>query len=1246
MKRILGLDLGIGSIGWALINKAETIDENSSIIHLGSRIVPLRTDETTGFTKGKGETLCSQRTAKRSVRRANARFKQRRSKIALILGMVGLPTEISLLTLSPLDIWKLRSEAPERKLSPEEISRIIYHINQRRGYKDSKADGIETTKSDYLKELRSRASEAENKNQTPGQYFYEKLKESIYTTPKGKGCSYKIKEQVFPRLSYEKEFHKILKKQQEFYPEMLNDKNISLLSDAVFYQRPLKSCKHLVSICEFEKTTVSDNNGNIIKVGPKVAPISSPISQIERIWEAVNNISLKNYKNKKKEKLANDSAIPGLIEESRLDSYKYPISPEERLEIFKYLDTNDVMTGIQLLKILGLKKDDGFTPDKIALRGIKGNFTKFKIIEALGNIPNKEDLIRFDIKLEDTKIIDKESGEIIQKVSSDYLRQPLYRLWHTLYTIDDYEVLKKVLCEKFDINDEETVEKLFRIDFRGKGYASKSAKFMCKIIPLLMQGYKYSDACEVLGINHSDCITKEANEQRVLESTLSLLKKNELRQPVIEKILNNMVHQINAIMEEYGPIDEIHVEMARALKQNKEEREKESTRINALERENRLISDKISGEIGLRPTRNRIQKFRMYNESQGQCMYCGKIIGIKEFLSGIDAEKEHIIPRSLFFNDSFSNKVCACRYCNATKGQQTGYDFMRNKSDDEFNSYIDRVEELYGKYKSSKGKDGISKTKHDLLLTSRNEIPENFLDRDLRQTQYIAKKAISMLKNICREVFPTTGSVTSYLRHLWGYDEILHNINLPIYTKADQTEFVKFDENGVSVTKERIKNWSKRFDHRHHAIDALVIALTTRAQIKRMNTLNALSQDENKEGKKQNLDKWAKEQFHFTYQEVKDKVINIIISLKVGKKTATLGKRSEFKKGKRSVVQHNILVPRGPLTEETIYGKIKQIIKDQPLNVLFSNPDIIVDSAVKRAVEERLLEYGGDIKKSVASIKKNALVNNCTKQLIERADCFNLEIVVRKSLDSITLKNKDKIVDIRIRELVNQRFEEVGNNDKRFQQSLADAPIFLDKSHNIPVKKVRIFTGLKENSVVSVKKDNAGKNIGFAKYGSNHHIAIYENKEGNLLESVVPFMEAVNRRLNNISEIVTDPDKLWKELANREINQEILAKLPPHDIKFKFSMQVNDMFILGLTNEEINEAMLNKDYSTLSTHIYRVQKLSSWYYDFKRHTSTLSDTNNMQLNNGNYIRIRSEGKLHSLNPRKIKVDRIGRITLI
>lgn len=1246
MNRILGLDLGVGSIGWALIDMPEREDENGAIIGMGSRIIPLSKDETTGFTKGNGETLCSQRTAKRSIRRMNDRFKQRRDKIKYIFNEIGIQENPSLLKLSPIEMWRLRAKAAgEEKVTLEELARIVLHINSRRGYRDSKSDGVETSKSAYLESIRGRAGEAKSKNQTPGQYFYEKLKHSEYQTAKGKAYNFRIKEEVFPRKSYEDELSQILKFQQQFHPDVLNDLNVSLIQEAVFYQRPLKSCKHLVSICEFESRTYTNEKGEEVISGPRVAPVTSPLAQVCRMWEAVNNIQLKNYKNKQKIKSGN-STIPGLMEENPTDSFIYPINKNQREEIFNFLNSHESLKANDIFKILGLKKDDGFSPDKLSSKGIKGNQTRFLIGNAIKNIPDYERFLSFDLKIVDSGKVDETTGEMIQKISSDYLKEPLYRLWHTVYSIDDFDELKKVLKDKFNIEDEEAVVNLFNLDFRGKGYTNKSAKFMCRLLPYLMQGYKYNEACEILGINHSHSLTKEENKGRIILDELPLLKKGELRQPVVEKILNQLIHLVNNINKEYGKIDSIKVEMARTLKQSKEEREKDFLRINKLESENKKITSFLTNEMGMRPTRNRIQKVRMWRESANCCMYCGQPIGLKEFLSGIDAEKEHIIPRSLYFNDGFSNKVCSCRSCNSEKGQQTGYDYMKSRSPEKFNAYMDRVEMLYNKYKTSGGKEGISKTKHDLLLTSKEEIPQDFIERDLRQTQYISRKAIELLNEICRDVMPTSGSVTSFLRHVWGYDEILHYLNLPRFSKAGQTEIIEFEKKGNSIKEERIEGWSKREDHRHHAIDALVIALTTRGQIQRFNALNAESVDENEIWKKQNIEKWASGQFHFPFKNVCDETERIAVSFKSGKKVTTPGKRYVKKGGKRILAQTGIQVPRGPLTEGTVYGVIQHINPSQPLKFLFKNPEKIKNREIRNIILKRLSDYSGNESQAIQSIKKLPLLIKGDEKPVLEADCIEKEIVIKRPITSITLKNKDKIVDLKIREIVNKRFEATGNNDKSFLQSLEENPLFLDESHNIPIKKIRCYTGLSVDSVTPVKWNQDKNEIGFAKYGNNHHIAIYEDENGKWHETVVPMTHAVKRKLEGLPVIVTNPSETWNLLEKKkEIDENFISKFPLPGWKFKFSMQQNEIFILGLESQEINESLKKGEISHLTPHIYRVQRLSSWYYDFKRHDSTISATDNIQMENNNYIRVNSEGKFKSLNPTKIRINLLGQISL-
>ena len=136
-----------------------------------------------------------------------------------------------------------------------------------------------------------------------------------------------------------------------------------------------------------------------------------------------------------------------------------------------------------------------------------------------------------------------------------------------------------------------------------------------------------------------------------------------------------MINVVNAIIVQYGTIDEIRVELARELKQSKDERNESFKRNNKSQKENEDISKRIA-EYGIRSSRNRIQKYKMWNEAEQKCFYCGQPVNVEKFLAGTDIEIEHIIPKSLYFDDSFSNKVCSCQKCNHEKNNRTAYDYM------------------------------------------------------------------------------------------------------------------------------------------------------------------------------------------------------------------------------------------------------------------------------------------------------------------------------------------------------------------------------------------------------------------------------------------------------------------------------------------------------------------------------------------------------------------------------------------
>ncbi len=214
MKRILGLDLGTASIGWALVNEAENKNETSEIIKLGVRVNPLTVDEQTDFEKGRPLSVNADRTLKRGARRNLQRFKQRRKNLIEILISNGFITENTSLT----EIGKetthqtlaLRAKSAKNQIEKEEFARVLLAINKKRGYKSSRKAKNEEEGS--LIDGMAVAKELYDNNFTIGQYVYQLLEGGGTYVPD------------FYRSDLQSEFDMVWKFQKQFYPEILTNK--------------------------------------------------------------------------------------------------------------------------------------------------------------------------------------------------------------------------------------------------------------------------------------------------------------------------------------------------------------------------------------------------------------------------------------------------------------------------------------------------------------------------------------------------------------------------------------------------------------------------------------------------------------------------------------------------------------------------------------------------------------------------------------------------------------------------------------------------------------------------------------------------------------------------------------------------------------------------------------------------------------------------------------------------------------
>ena len=1200
-KHVLGLDLGVGSIGWCLI-ALDAQGDPAEILGMGSRVVPLNNaTDAADFSIGKAFTANQERTARRTMRRGFARYQLRRYRLRRELAKVGMLPDAALIQLPLLELWELRERAATagRRLTLPELGRVLCHINQKRGYRHVKSDAAaivgdegekkKDSNSAYLAGIRANDEKLQDEHKTVGQYFAEQLRQS--QSPTG-GISYRIKDQIFSRQRYIDEYDQIMAAQRVHYPDILTDEFIQMLRDEViFMQRPLKSCKHLVSLCEFEKQEkvmrIQQDDGKggrqlverRVKFGPKVAPKSSPLSQLCRIYEAVNNIRL-----------------------TRPDGSPRDITPEERAKIVAHLQSSASLSFAALKKLL---KEKALIADQLTTKsGLKGNSTRVALTAALQPYPQYHHLLDMELetRMMTVQLTDEETGEVTERevavVTDSYVRQPLYRLWHILYSIEERDAMRRALITQLGMKEEDLdgglLDQLYRLDFVKPGYGNKSAKFICKLLPQLQQGLGYSEACAAVGYRHSNSPTSEEITERTLLEKIPLLQRNELRQPLVEKILNQMINLVNALKAEYG-IDEVRVELARELKMSREERERMARNNKDREERNKEVAAKIR-QCGLYPTKPRIQKYMLWEEAGRQCLYCGRSIDEKQCLNGDDMEVEHIIPKSVLYDDSYGNKTCACRRCNKEKGNRTALEYIRAKGREA--EYMKRINDLLKEKK-------ISYSKHQRLRWLKEDIPSDFLERQLRLTQYISRQAMAILQQGIRRVSASEGGVTARLRSLWGYGKILHTLNLDRYDSMGETERVSRE--GEATEELRITNWSKRMDHRHHAIDALVVACTRQSYIQRLNRLSsefgredkkkedqeAQEQQATETGRLSSLERWLTQRPHFSVRTVSDKVAEILISYRPGQRVVTRGRniyRKKMADGREvTCVQRGVLVPRGELMEASLYGKIlsqgrERIVKRYPLHDL-----------------------------------------------------------------------KGEVVDPRLRELIAEYNQEITSKVKA-----KGAPLYLDAAEKQEVRSVRCYVDKPSVAkAIPIRFDECGRAITFVKSGSNHHLAIYRTPKGELVESIVSFWDAVNRARYGLPLIIKYPRKAMEQVIQRDdIPESVLRLLPPADYEFVEVFQQNEMAVVGLPEEEFRRAVDTQDYRTLSEHLYRLKGISSKDYEFHYHLDTddpdetdSSKKKKKRVRNTSgriprIYRIRGIGPLQKKNVRKVRVDLLGRISLL
>ncbi|MBN2237650.1 MAG: type II CRISPR RNA-guided endonuclease Cas9 [Bacteroidales bacterium] len=1330
MKKILGLDLGTTSIGWAYVHEAENKNEKSSIIKLGVRVNPLTVDEQSNFEKGKSITTNADRTLKRSMRRNLQRYKLRKENLIEIFKKNNWITNDTILSengnRTTFETYRLRAKAAIEEVSLEEFARILLMINRKRGYKSSRKakstdegqliDGMEVAKrlynenltpgqlcyqllkegkkylpdfyrsdlqaefekvfdnqilfhpnflseelkvelqnkkrdavwaicaktfkekgfelvgtkrkgntklqkienyewrakaviekleleqivvvlqqiniqlnnsSGYLGAISDRSKELYFNKQTVGQYLMEQLEQNPHT---------RLKNQVFYRQDYLDEFNTLWEKQAIFHNELTPDLKSEIRDVIIFYQRRLKSQKGLISFCEFESKQIKvevDGKKKLKTIGMKVCPKSSPLFQEFKIWQILNNIQVKEKSNhttrfleqEEKEILFAELSIKDRI--SKNDALKLLFKNHKELDLnYKEIEGNRTQAALfnaynNIIELSGHEKIDF------------SKYSAIEIVEAVKSIFEtlgiRTDILVFDSNLE----------------NPHFDQQPMYQLWHLLYSFegDNSNTGQDKLIEKLKESygfEKEYAKVVANVTFQPD-YGSLSSKAIRKILPHLKEGNEYSVACFHAGFRHSQSsLTKEELDNKVLKNKLDILPKNSLRNPVVEKILNQMINVVNAVTETYGKPDEIRIELARELKKSAQEREDLTKAINQTTIEHEKFRQELQLKFRLaHVSRNDIIRYKLYLELEPngfKTLYSNTYISPDRLFSG-DFDIEHIIPQSRLFDDSFSNKTLETRSVNLEKGNDTAYEYILKKYGKEgLDEYLARLDMLFKGNPTKQGKLKKLKMKGE-------EIPDDFINRDLRDTQYISKKAKSILNELVRDVVSTTGSITDRLREDWQLINVMQELNWDKYNKLGLTEII-IGRDGQEIR--RIKDWTKRNDHRHHAMDALTIAFTKRSHIQYLNNLNARSDKagsiygiEQKELKRDDRGKlkfkppMPLDEFR---AEAKRQLESTLISIKAKNKVVTANINQTKKKGGTNKKKQ--LTPRGQLHLETVYGSMqKPVIKEIKVGGSLNEELIakITKPNYREALLKRLQENNNDPKKAFSG--KNSLEKKPifldelhTQKIPEKVKIQEMETIYTIRKDISPDLRIDKVIDKKIQKILQDRLNEYKNDPKKAFSDLDVNPIWLNKEKGISIKRVTI-TGISNALALHDKRDKDGnlilnkegkpQPVDFVNTGNNHHVAIYRDEKGNLQENVVSFFEATERVNQGLPVI----DKEFKKKDGWE---------------FLFSMKQNEYFVFpnaetGFNPNEV-DLLAPEKYSLISPNLFKVQTMSKVLY--------------------------------------------------
>lgn len=740
----LGLDLGANSIGWVCL-KLDDTGRPAGIIKAGVRVYP------DGRNPKDGTSLAAARRLPRSMRRTRDRYLRRRKNLLNALTRLGLMPvdDAGRQEVAILDPYQLRAAALSRKLTPHEFGRVLFHLNQHRGFKSNrKVDRSGDNEGGLIRtaaqELQAELLRGDHK--TVGSYLAarhaKRLSVRVRLAGTGKLSAYPF----YPlREMVEAEFDAVWEAQAGHL--RLSDDARAEVRKIIFFQRPLKESR--IGRCWLER---EEQRGYR----------AMPTAQAFRIAQDLAHLRLQ---------------LPGMVER--------PLSDDERILLRKQLLQGKSLSFDRVRKLLKLPAETDF------------NLATMRKDELVG-------------------------AETAKTLGG---KKQLGAAWHDLPLVAQDAAVAILLSAE---NEDEAAAYLENLDFGRDaaraaanailpdGTTSLSLKAMARILPHLDAGLLYSDAVKAAGYaHHSDQRTGEVRDRlpyygellfdRIGTGTGEASDPLEKRwgrapNPTVHVALNELRRVMNAIIDQHGTPGQIVVETLRDLGRSamqKREAEREQKKNQETNDRRRLML----AEIGLPPTGDNIMRLRLWEEQAADplkriCPYTGKLITARAALSA-EVEEDHILPFAVTLDDSTSNRVLVMREANRQKSRRSPFEAFGHSP--QWEDIEKNIEALPPNKKWRFAPDALEKFAAD----------GDFLARHLADSATIARLARMYLDVLAPgKVWSTPGRLTALLRAKLG-----------------------LNSDSVLGKGGRLKD---RTDHRHHAIDAVVVGLSDRGLLQRV----------------------------------------------------------------------------------------------------------------------------------------------------------------------------------------------------------------------------------------------------------------------------------------------------------------------------------------------------------------------------------------------------------------------------